>query len=381
MSCKYLFTATVLVSSLAWAQDAAPKPQPPPPPIESHHVNADRSITFRYRAHGATSVVLQMDGFAKPPALVAGADGVWSFTTQPLSPQIYSYRFDVDGDPQFDPRNLNVTPNIFFNGAMVEVPGDTPQMWDVQPVSHGELHTHAYTTKVIRGLRADQETYMVYTPPGYDARSKKTYPVLYLLHGWSNTEATWTQTLQANVILDNLLAAGKMKPMIVVMPLGYGDMAFMEGWGVWQQAGRIESNTQLFQQALLTEILPRVEEQYRVSADRKDRAIAGLSMGGLESLSIGLSNTEKFAWVGGFSSAVHALKYPRPIPALDPKRANLKLLWIACGTEDGLIEANRKLEAALTAEGMPVTAIETGGAHVSMVWRDNLIHFAPLLFR
>ncbi len=378
---KSFSVALFCLSLAAGAQDAAPKLTPPPPPIQSHQVNADHSITFRYRGHGATSVVLQMDGYPKPPAMVAGPNGVWSFTTAPLPPQIYSYRFDVDGDPQFDPRNLTVTPNLFFNGATVEVPGDGPQLWDPQPVPHGELHTHVYTTKVIRGLRADQETYIVYTPPGYDARAKKSYPVLYLLHGWSNTEATWTQTLQANEILDNLLAAGKMKPMVVVMPLSYGDMAFMESWGVWQQAERIESNTKLFEQALLTEILPRVEGEYRVSTDRKDRAIAGLSMGGLESLSIGLSNTGKFAWVGGFSAAVHAMKYPNPVPALDPKAANLKLLWIACGTDDQLIEPNRKLEAALKAEGLQVTAIETPGAHVSMVWRDNLVHFAPLLFQ
>lgn len=384
MISEHLSSFILLLSFHALAQDAAPKPAQPPPPIKSHEVNADRSITFRYRGNGATSVVLQMDGYAQPPALVKGADGVWSYTTKPLPPEIYSYRFDVDGDPQFDPRNLDVTPNIFFNGAMVEVPGDGPQYWDARPVPHGELHTHRYTTKVIRGLTADQETYMVYTPPGYDARAANPYPVLYLLHGWSNTEATWTATLQAHYILDNLLAEGKIKPMVVVMPLGYGDMAFMEAWDVWRQGPRIESNTALFQQALLSEIVPRVEAEYRVGKDRGQRAITGLSMGGLESLSIGLSNTGTFAWVGGFSAAVHAMTYPNPIPALTPaiaKTANLKLLWIACGTEDGLIEPNRKLAAALKAEGLPVTEIETPGAHVSMVWRDNLVHFAPLLFQ
>jgi enterochelin esterase family protein len=170
--------------------------------------------------------------------------------------------------------------------------------------------------------------------------------------------------------------------MVVVMPLGYGDMAFLDRWGVWQEPATIDHNSNLFSKALLTEVMPRVEAAYNISRKREGRAIVGLSMGGLESLSIGLSHTDRFAWVGGFSSAIHKLNFSDgPLAALDPKTANLRLLWIACGTEDGLIDANRNFITFLKSKDMPVTQIETPGMHTWMVWRDNLIHFAPLLFQ
>ena len=170
--------------------------------------------------------------------------------------------------------------------------------------------------------------------------------------------------------------------MVVVMPLGYGDMTFVHsGFGVWQDPVSIDHNTTLFTKALLDEVMPRVESEYNVSRKREDRAIAGLSMGGLESLSIGLTHTDKFAYIGGFSAAVHKLDYTKELAALDPRTANLRLLWIACGTEDGLIRANRKLIGFLKTKDMPVTQVETPGLHVWMVWRDNLTHFAPLLFQ
>jgi enterochelin esterase family protein len=159
-------------------------------------------------------------------------------------------------------------------------------------------------------------------------------------------------------------------------------MSFVEhGFDVWKDPAAVEHNTQLFMSLLTGEIMPFAESAYNISHDREGRAITGLSMGGLESLDTGLHNTDKFAWIGGFSSAVHTLDYERQLAALDPKTADLKLLWIACGTEDGLIDANRKMVAFLKAKGMPVTQVETPGLHDSLVWRDNLIHFAPLLFQ
>ncbi len=352
--------------------------------LHSHQANPDHTLTFRYEDPTATGVVLNIDTAPKPLPMHKGADGVWTYTTAPLAPEIYSYRFDVDGRPQFDPNNLlGITPNLVYRGDEAEVPGDAPELWDMQPVPHGELHRHRYTTAVVKGLTANQSEYLVWTPPGYDPRAQTKYPVLYLLHGWSNTVDTWTQTLQADRILDNLLAQRKIRPMIVVMPLGYGEMSFVDGaiGDMWKQKPVVDRNTELFSQALLTEVLPRVEAQYSISTRREDRAIAGLSMGGLESLTVGLRNTAKFAYIGGFSSAVHLVDLQKELPLLTPKSADLRLLWIACGTEDGLLEANRKLAAQLKREGLPVTEIETPGAHVSFVWRDNLIHFAPLLFQ
>jgi enterochelin esterase-like enzyme len=348
--------------------------------IDSHQVNPDKTITFRYQDPGAKKVVLNIDGLPKPAAMTQDATGLWTVTTPPLAPQIYSYRIDVEGRPHFDPWNFDITPNLYYQGAEVEVPADTPLLWDIAAVPHGTVHHHTYTTKSVVGLPGNQDNFYVYTPPGYSANSKKPYPVLYLLHGWSQKADAWTSINQADMILDNLMAQGKMKPMIVVMPLGYGDMSFAKTYNVWSDPVAIETNNRLFSQTLLTEVLPLVESIYNVSRKREDRAIAGLSMGGLESLSIGLRNTDKFAWVLGLSSAIHRLDY-KTLASLDRKTANLRLLWVACGTEDDLITPNRKFVAWLKTKDMPVTAIETPGRHTALVWRENLTQFAPLLFQ
>lgn len=351
------------------------------PEFHSTEVHADRSITFRYKDAAAAKVSLLLDSSGAPLVMQKDATGIWATTTGPLKPEIYSYHFESDGDPRLDPGNSRTTINFLGISNMLEVAGESPEPWEMTAVPHGTLHHHVYTTGIVLGLPHNQSSYYVYTPPGYDAASAKKYPVLYLLHGYSDNDAGWTAVGQANLILDNLLAQGKIKPMVVVMPLGYGDMAFLHGHQVWEDAAIVEHNTSLFAQALLTEVLPRVEAEYDVSKDREDRAIVGLSMGGLESLETGLTHTGQFAWIGGFSSAVHNLHYVDKLTSLNPKAANLRLLWIACGVEDHLIEPNRKLVAFLQSKQMPVTQIETPGRHTWLVWRDNLIHFAPLLFQ
>jgi len=345
-------------------------------------IHPDRSVTFHYKDDGATTVLLGLEGLERPVPMTKDAAGIWTVTTRPLAPEIYMYHFEVDGQPRLDLANVHVTTNLVNLSNLLTVPGDTAQPWDETNVPHGTLHRHMYTTTTTLGLENNQDDYIVYTPPGYDVRAKKLYPVLYLLHGWGDGAPGWTAVGQANFIFDNLIAQGKMKPMIVVMPRGYGDMAFIQhGFSIWQDVVPIDHNTTLFTKALLTEILPQVESGYNVSRDRAGRAIAGFSMGGLESLSIGLTNTDKFASVGGFSSAVHKLDYGKEFAALDPKTADLRLLWIACGTEDSLITANRRLVGWLETKKMPVMQIETPGRHTWMVWRDNLVHFAPLLFQ
>jgi enterochelin esterase family protein len=186
----------------------------------------------------------------------------------------------------------------------------------------------------------------------------------------------------ANVILDNLIAEGKAKPMIVVMPLGYGtpDMIRMK-WAVWSHPDIRQLNFDNFRKALLGEVIPQVESAYPVSTKREDRAIAGLSMGGSETLLTGLNNIDKFAYVGAFSAGGLPEDYSSTFPALDTKQAaQLHALWIACGTSDGLIEPNRKFKSWLKSKNIAFTDIETPGAHTWMVWRRNLIAFAPLLF-
>jgi enterochelin esterase-like enzyme len=380
MKLKHLLVALLLLQPVAFA---ATKTKPAPPPLRSHEVHADRSVTFRFKDVHSKKVELNLEGVATPIPMTRGVGGVWSYTTQPLAPEIYFYSFVAGNEPRIDPENHHLVVNMVFPASSIlVVHGETPQPWDETAVPHGTLHVHRIATKIALGLPANQEEVVVYTPPGYDPAAAKPYPVLYLLHGWSGEAESWTNDQQANLILDNLISEGKAKPMVVVMPLGYGDMSFVEnGFDIWRDPVPVEHNTQLFMSMLTGEIMPLAEGAYNISRDREGRAIAGLSMGGLESLDTGLHNTDKFAWIGGFSSAVHNLDYEHQLATLDAKTADLKLLWIACGTEDGLIDANRKFVGFLKAKGMPVTQVETPGLHVSLVWRDNLIHFASLLFQ
>jgi enterochelin esterase family protein len=228
----------------------------------------------------------------------------------------------------------------------------------------------------------DDRDFFVYTPPGYNPRKKQKYPVLYLLHGFSDDASAWTAVGRANLILDNLIAQGKAKPMIIVMPLGYGAPEVLTpSSGVFRDRAITQRNFDKFGEALLTEVIPRVEAAYSVIKDRNSRAIAGLSMGGAESLLTGLNNLNQFSWIGAFSSGGISEDFDKEFPDLDSKSAQqLRLLWIACGTDDGLTDVNRKIRAWLASKNIKHVDIETPGAHTWMVWRRNLTDFTPLLF-
>ena len=344
-------------------------------------INAGNTATFTFDDPSATSVSLALEGM-KPMRMVKNEAGAWSITTPVLAPQYYEYYFDVDGRHALDPKDLAIKTSYVTTANLFLVKGTPPKPWEPAAAPHGVVHHHAYTSKIVTALDQQQSEYYVYTPPGYDARVKTKYPVLYLLHGWSDTPSVWTAMGHANDIFDSLIAEGKVKPMIVVMPLGYGEMSFVRnGMSVWQDPVRVESNVSLFSQSLLTEVLPQVEQEYSVSARREDRAIAGLSMGGREALSVGFKHADQFAYVGGFSSAVFPQETSKSLGSLDLQKANFKVLWISCGTEDSLITGNRALVADIKAKGVPVNAVETPGMHVWTVWRDNLVNFSPLLFK
>jgi enterochelin esterase family protein len=204
-----------------------------------------------------------------------------------------------------------------------------------------------------------------------------------LLHGYSDDASAWTAVGRANVILDNLIARGKAKPMLVVMPLGYGAPEVLApGSRVFRDRAITERNFNKFSEALLTEIIPRVEATYLVVKDRNSRAIAGLSMGGSESLLTGLNHLNQFAWIGAFSSGGISEEFDKEFPGLDSKAAQQpRLLWIACGTDDHLIEINRKIRSWLASKSIPHVDIETSGRHTWLVWRRNLSDFSSLLFR
>jgi enterochelin esterase-like enzyme len=353
--------------------------QTPPASVVSPEVQSDNRVTFRFRAPNAKEVGLSLEGAPKDLAMQKDEQGVWSVTTEPLEPDFYGYAFVADGVHLIDPSNPLMKPNLLNTTSQVHVPAPALS-WEIADVSHGEMHHHFYKSEVV----GDQRDFYVYTPPGYSARGKQTYPVLYLLHGFSDDASGWTAVGRAHVILDNLIAQGKTKPMLVVLPLGYGAPEILRGgFGGFSQNPELrDRNFAKFTEALLTEVLPRVESAYLVRKDRNSRAIAGLSMGGSESLLTGLNNLNKFAWVGAFSSGGIPEEFDKDFPKLDAKaNEQLKVLWIACGVDDRLIELNRKLRAWLEAKGIHKVDVETPGMHTWMVWRRNLVAFSGLLFR
>jgi len=363
---------------IATAQQTKPAAQPQQRPwLVTPEVHPDNSVTFRFRAPNALDVNLAREG-TDPVAMQKDDQGVWSVTTAPLPPDYYGYSIIVDGVRSIDPYNHWLKPNLINTENAVHVPGPPSLPWEVNDVPRGEVHVHFYKSAVAD----DERNFFVYTPPGYDPTAKTTYPVLYLLHGYSDDASGWTMVGHANVIFDNLIARGKVKPMIVVMPLGYGNMEIIRlGWGAWSHTEVRDKNFSNFQKALITEVMPKVESEYRVATDRNARAIAGLSMGGSESLLTGLNNLDKFAWIGAFSSGGIPDDFEKDFPGLDAKaNQQIRLLWIACGTEDRLITVNRNLREWLKSKGVQHTDIETPGMHTWMVWRRNLAEFAGLLF-
>ncbi len=376
----FLIVCCFLISFSA-AQQATPAPAPAPQRpmwLVSPEVHPDNTVTFRYRAPNAQDVKLAREG-TDPVAMQKDDQGVWSVTTAPLPPDYYGYSFLVDGVRTLDAFNHGLVPNLISPGNYVHVPGPSLS-WEVADVPRGEIHHHFYKSTVAD----DERDYFVYTPPGYSPEAKTTYPVLYLLHGFSDDASGWTAVGHMNVILDNLIAQGKAKAMIVVMPLGYGTLEIVRnGWGGLGNHPEIrEQNLSKFHEALLTEVMPKIEGEYHVANDRNSRAIAGLSMGGAESLLSGLNNLDKFAWVGAFSAGGLPEPFEKNFPGLDSKaNQQLKLLWIACGTEDRLITPNRNLREWLKSKGINHADIETPGMHTWMVWRRNLTEFAQLLFK
>ena len=373
------FSVSAIISSAQQAKPAQNAPAQQAPPLVTPEVHSDNSVTFRLRAPNAQEVKLTREGTPDPLMMQKDDTGIWTVTTPPLPPDYYGYSFVVDGVRTIDTNNHLIKTNLLSNENMVHVQGPPSLPWELNDVPHGEVHHHFYKSTVAE----DDRDYYVYTPPGYDPAAKKTYPVLYLLHGYSDDASGWTAVGRANVIFDNLIAQGKAKPMIVVMPLGYGTMEIITlGWGAWSHTDVRDKNFSGFREALLTEVMPKVESEYRVMKDRNSRAIAGLSMGGSESLLTGLNNLDKFAFVGAFSAGGLPEPFEKDFPALDSKaNQQLKVLWIACGTEDRLITANRNLREWLKTKGVNHTDIETPGMHTWMVWRRNLSELAPLLFR
>jgi enterochelin esterase-like enzyme len=355
--------------------------QQPPPRINSPEVHGDGRVTFRLLAPNAQKVSVGLEGVKDPLPMQKDERGIWSATTDVLTPDLYGYSYNVDEARLLDPSNTEIKPNLISLSNVVHVAGATPLPWEPSDEPHGLIHHHFYRSTVV----GDNRDFYVYTPPGYDPNGGARYPVLYLLHGYSDDASAWTAVGKANLIIDSLIAQNKIKPMIVVMPLGYGAPEIVHplpGVSPFNNAALREKNFNNFRAALIDEVIPAVDRAYKTDPGRDSRAIAGLSMGGSESLLTGLNRPDKFSWVGAFSTGGLGDDFAADFPQLNAaSNDQYHLIWIACGTEDRLIALNRKLIDWTKEKGVHVTQIETPGMHSWMVWRRNLIAFTPLLFQ
>lgn len=391
MANKHFFKAVISIiitliilstSSNLLAQERKPT-FPQRPAVNSPEVQPDGSIVFRILAPEAVDVGLQssdMYGMQQGgPAFTKNKDGIWETTTGKFAPGAYRYVFTVDGASVVDPGNTSISESNDNVWSMVYIPGT--EFMEMKKVSHGAVaEVNYYSTSLKRHRRMH-----VYTPPGYES-GKKKYPVFYLLHGAMDCDDSWTTVGRAGIILDNLIAEKKAKPMVVVMPAGHTSRGFRMG-------GSLGSAVDEFSEDFVNDIMPYVESHYRVLKNRKNRAMAGLSMGGMQTLNISMSDLGKFSYIGVFSSGVFSMSRAKADPSepgweeqhssmLDNKKLKkgLNLLWFATGTEDFLIQTTRDTVDMLKKHGFSPVYKETGGGHTWANWREYLNEFTPQLF-
>jgi enterochelin esterase-like enzyme len=367
--------------------------------IESAVVNADNSVTFRFIAPDAKKVEVAGDfadkvekdpigGMVATGLLPMTRDdkGMWTLTTKPLPSELYSYLFRVDGVATTDPNNpylfrdFSTITNIFVVG------GGQADLYKVNDVPHGSMTHRWYESKALGMTRRIN----IYTPAGYEG-SKEKYPVLYLLHGMGGDEDEWVTFGRATQILDNLIAQGKAKPMVLVMTNGHAAMEAAPGESsrgfykpVHEKTGTMDGTFELN----FKEIMNFVESNYGVIPDKAHRAIAGLSMGGFHAANISSYYENTFDYVGLFSAAlikrddVTGKIYSNFDTALKRQKDNgVKLYWVGIGKEDFLYNANQEFRGKLDKIGMKYTYVETGDGHIWKNWRIYLAQFAPLLFK
>lgn len=349
--------------------------------VTSPEVSEERRITFQIYAPHADSVKLNSSDLADSvygSAMEKDDKGVWHLTTHPVPPGAYRYHFDVDGVPVIDPRNPVTSESNENTWSLVVVPGN--RLMDTRNVPHGAVSEVTYYSESLGRFRRMH----IYTPPGYETSSGK-YPVFYLLHGVFDSDDAWSTVGRAGFILDNLIAEGKAKPMIVVMPDGHT--------GPFRMGDKLPMDE--FISDFVNDIKPYVEKRYRIFGDRKHRAIAGLSMGGAHTLSIAIPSLEEYAYIGVFSSGVFGLaeqmegfesglSYPerhKEVLSNAELKEGLELFWFATGVDDILLETSRTTVQMFKDHGFDVIYRETEGGHTWLNWRDYLIEFTPMLFK
>ena len=359
-----------------------------PEPIISPEIGPDHRATFRIRAPKASEVLLSASiGTLNPkPAGAAkyqpgmwnipmqkDPTGLWTVTIGPLEPDVYRYVFLVDGVRGIDQSNPNVRPGGSVHWSYFEIPGNPPRFDELQDVPHGSVQYRTYRSTQSKTFR----NVAIYVPPDYDRYPSRKFPVLYLLHGGGDSEEGWVRLGRVPAIAENLLAQHKTVPMLIAMP--YGDTP--------GDATTLDS-IEAFGRELFGDVFPLVEKNYRVEANRENRAIAGFSMGGGQSFTLGLRNLSKFAWVGEFSSGAFGLQgfdLEKQVPGFlqNPAAINqrLKLLFLGCGTDDPRYQAQTRLVALLEKNKIRHEFHATPGEHEWRVWRLLLAEFMPKLFQ
>lgn len=349
-------------------------------PVVSPETTRDGRVTLRLSAPTAREVRVMGDFLTNDVALTKDDKGVWSHTTPPLSPGVYGYYFRLDSVRIPDPGNLSISSGATYLKSYVEVSGEQPAFWSVRDVPHGTLHEHLYKSSSLGTTRR----IVVYTPPGYDPAAKKTYPVLYLYHGAGDNETFWTRVGRANHIMDNLLADGKTRPALIVSCFGHssvppGPEAGTDGVELYEVS--------VIEKDILENIIPLVEQNYRVGKKGKDRAIAGLSMGGYLALTIGLNNAAQFGYVADFSGGFRgdqdlAVNFKPLLADKNKSNKQLKLVWIRVGATEGeIVTNNRQVEEFLTENGIKHEwEVVPDGRHSWLSWRGYLRDLLPRLF-
>jgi enterochelin esterase-like enzyme len=364
---------TVCTALAGWAQQQTP----PNSPLRSPELSSDRHATFRLLAPKAGEVILQGDFQNGRTNMQKDEKGVWSVTIGPIPPDIYAYQYFIDSVRVLDPSNpsMKYSSRPMEASSLLEVPDDRPMFYDARKVPHGIIQQRWYSSKT-----QDAERRLhIYTPPDYE-RNAGRYPVLYLLHGAGGDDGVWTVLGHVNLILDNLIADGKLAPLVVVMTYGYAyppnDPANAGQQG--QQRQRTG-----FVKDLIDDVIPFVQANYRVNTDRDHRAIAGLSMGGEQSINIGLHHPELFSRVAGFSSGFvgnFKQNYQDVVPNSKKLNSEIKLLWMSCGTDDRLFAPNQEFSELLKSSGVKHTFRSMEGNHTWVVWRRSLLEVVPQIF-
>ena len=381
--CLLLILCASLVLPGTKAQPAQRQPTPNDT-LKTPQALADKRVIFKIYAPKADEVTVSGDFMSgnKPLSLTKNEQGVWSVTVGPLKPDYYTYTLMVDGVRTADPKNPVIKQGISSLENVFLVPGPETAFEDVTAVPHGEVREVWYSSSSLGTMRRMH----VYTPPGYEKGATK-YPVFYLLHGGGDDDSGWNTVGRAGFIIDNLLAAGKVKPMIVVMPNGSMPSPPSTGTGTAPSTQALTRMRSLFANEFRNDIMPYVEKTYRTLPKAENRALAGLSMGGFQTLDLTLTNPELFNYVGVFSSGFFGptideaeTQYAKALG--DPNfNKSKKLFWVGIGKDDFVMEANKKTLALLDKHNIKYQYKETEGGHTWTNWRQYLNEYAQMLFK